>query len=325
MDTSSYDRLVQRIPKYGDVLARIPEQVKEQAFDVHMKSGQPIAVCGSEGVFFLRADGTVTRALTKGLPKISQAELQEIFVRACGHSVFSHEQEIRKGFLLLGGSCRAGLCGTAVLENGGIKSVRDVSSLVFRIPREVRGCGDRLFLEGVDFRRGVLVAGEPSSGKTTLLRDIALSLSTGKFQPIRRVSVLDERGEIGSDFDLGPCTDLLRGYPKALAFDTAIRMLSPEFLVCDELAPGDLDAVRQSVLSGAALIASVHANREEFSHRPLCRSLMKTGAFGTVAYLAGRLRPGEIEDIERIGDGHEADGNAAGAPERPMPGVEPCQ
>ncbi len=298
METAGFDSLARCIPLFGDMLLRVPEEVKSQAFDIHLKSGQPLSICGREGVYFLRRNGKVSRALTEGLVMVSREELQEVFFQTCSQSVFSHEQEIRKGYVLMENFCRAGLCGTAVLENGEVKSVRDVSTLVFRIPRENRGCADRLFLEGVDLRQGLLVAGEPSSGKTTLLRDIAFSLSTGKFRPIRRVAVLDERGEIGGGFDLGPCADVLCGYPKARAFDVAIRMLSPEFLICDELSAGDLETVRQSVFAGVALVASVHAGREGFDSRPLCRGLMESGAFGTVAFLAGRSRPGEIESIE---------------------------
>jgi len=323
MNTTCYDRLARQIPRYGDVLLKVPDAVKEQAFDIHFKSRQPISICGSEGVFFLKENGKVTRALTDGLPCVSGEEMQAVFVQACAHSVFSHEHEIQKGFIAMGGACRAGVCGTAVLENGRVKSVRNISGLVFRVPREVKGCGDRLFLEGVDLSRGVLVAGEPSSGKTTFLRDVALSLSTGKFQPIRRVAVLDERGEIGGEFDLGPCADVLRGYPKQEAFDTAIRMLSPEFIVCDELSSADLEIVRQSVFAGVSLIASVHAGRRELLRRPLCRELLKTGAFGTVVSLSGRSQPGEIEAIEKAGEEYEAVGCGSGNPERSVPGPVP--
>ncbi len=302
MDNSRFDELARRIPRYGDMLLRLPGEVKAQTFDIHLKSGQPVAVCGREGALFLREDGTVTRALTSGLTKIIPEEMRDIFVQTCAQSVFSHENEIKKGYVAVGGAFRAGICGTAVLENGEVKSVRDITGLTFRVPRESRGCADRLFLEGTDLRRGVLVAGEPSSGKTTFLRDLALSLSSGKFQPSRRVAVLDERGEIGGGFDLGPCADVLIGYPKKAAFDAAIRMLSPEYILCDELSADDLGVVSRSAFSGAALIASVHAGREDLHRRPLCRELLKSGAFHTVVRLAGRAQPGEIESIETAGD-----------------------
>lgn len=323
MNTSDFDNVARRIPKYGELLQRLPDDVKAQAFDIHLRAGQPLAVCGREGVFFPREDGTVCRGLTNGLLRVSMGEMQDIFVQSCAHSVFSHEHEIRKGYIQLSSGCRVGLCGTAVLEKGEVKSVRDITSLVFRIPRDVRGCGDRLFLEGVDLRKGLLVAGEPSSGKTTLLRDLAASLSAGKFQPASRVAVLDERGEISGEFDLGPCADVLLGYPKAHAFDVAIRMLSPQYIICDELSPEDLETVRQSVFSGAVLIASVHAGREDLRRRPLCRELLKSGAFRTAVCLMGRAQPGEIESIETIeGEEHEGSGGGAGDPERAVPGAE---
>lgn len=48
--------------------------------------------------------------------------------------------------------------------------------------------------------------------------------------------VLDERFELSADgFDLGACTDILQGYPKQEGFSHAVRCLSPEYIVCDEL------------------------------------------------------------------------------------------
>ena len=304
MDTESFDRIAGQIPLYGGRLLRVPDAVKEQAFDIHIKAGGPVSVCGAEGVFFLK-EGGVTRALTDDLLVVTQNELREVFLTACSHSVFSHEQELKDGYLIFGSGCRAGVCGTAVLENGKVRAVRDVTAMVFRIPRAVLGCGDRLCLEGVDLRCGVLFAGEPSSGKTTLLRDVARSLSVGKFSPIRRVALIDEKGEFQLG-DLGPCADVLRGYPKAAGFQLALRMFSPEFLVCDELSPDDLAAVRGAVLSGAALLASVHAAKEDFFRRSLCRKLLATGAFGAVVFLAGRGTPGEIESIQRVREDENA-------------------
>lgn len=296
-----FDALARELPAHRERLLAIDSAIKEQAFDIRFHRGQPVTVCGADGVFFLTAEGGTTRALTDSLPVTTPEEMEELFLQVCGHSVFSHEEEIRGGYVTFAGGCRVGVCGTAVLEDGRIKSVRDVTTLTFRVPQERLGCGDRLFLEGGDLAGGVLVVGEPSSGKTTLLRDIARSLSVGKFAPSKRVAVLDQRGEIAGPWDLGPCTDVLKGYPKAQGMDIALRMLSPEVILCDELAPGDLPALQDAAFAGVGLVASVHGSPGEVLERPLCRKLLETGAFSLVAALAGRTRPGEIAAIQPVG------------------------
>lgn len=308
MDTSGFDTVARHIPLYRERLLALPGWVKDQAFDIHIASGQPLSLSGKEGALFLGKKG-VTRAFQEGIVTTPQ-QLRELFLAACGHSVFRHEEELRQGYVRLGENLRVGVCGTAVAEGGQVRSLRDITALVYRIPRQVPGCGDRLFLEGVPLERGVLVVGPPSSGKTTFLRDVARSLSWGRFSPSRRVAVLDQRGELGA-FDLGPAADVLRGFPKPAGLDTALRTLSPELVFCDELGDGDLEAVRRAAFSGAALVASVHATREDLERRPLCRELLCTGAFGTVACLSGRARPGELESLETVTVYQEAPGRRA--------------
>lgn len=295
-----FDRVASLLPGYEARLRALPEEVKRSTFDIRLKEGQPLCLCGSMGMLFLRKDGSVTKKQQDDLPLCGKKELRELFFEICGQSVFRHEDEIRSGFLSLRSGYRVGVCGTAVREGERVKTVKDISSLVFRIPRERRGCADRLFLQGVPMEQGVLIAGPPSSGKTTLLRDLSLALSEGRFLSPCRLAVLDERGELGGDFDLGPGADILRGYPKQAAFETALRMLSPQYLVCDELTTQDLEALRSAIFAGVAVIAAVHARREDFLQRPLCRQLLETGAFSSVVFLKGRSAPGSVCGVKSI-------------------------
>lgn len=295
MEPSGFDYVARQIPLYRDLLLAIPERVKDQAYDIHVVRDQPVSISGKEGVLFLTRRGGVSRAAEDGVVTTSQ-QLRELFLQACGYSVFRHEEEIRQGYVRLGENCRVGLCGSAVVAGGAVRSVRDVTSLVYRVPRQVIGCGDRLFLEGVPIEQGLLVVGPPSSGKTTLLRDVARSLSMGRFGASCRVALVDERGELGG-FDLGPNADLLQGYPKEAGLDMAIRTLSPQVIFLDELAPRDLEAVRRASAAGAALVASVHGEAERLWEQPLCRALLETGAFRTAVCLSGREAPGEPVSI----------------------------
>ena len=136
--------------------------------------------------------------------------------------------------------------------------------------------------------------------KTTLLRDIARYIGTVG----HRVVVLDERFELSADgFDLGACTDILQGYPKQEGLSHAVRCLSPEYIVCDELGENDLSAIRAASFSGVALIASIHAGSvHELCCRPLCRGILSLGAFETVALLHGRSAPTKVEKLFLAGD-----------------------
>ncbi len=334
MEPSGFDYVAGQISLYRDLLLALPERVKEQAYDIRVAREQPVSISGKEGVLFLTKRRGASRLPQDGIVTTAQ-QLQELFLQACGYSVFRHEEEIRQGYVRLGENCRVGLCGSAVVVGGAVRSVREVSSLVYRVPRQVIGCGDRLFLEGVPIEQGLLVAGPPSSGKTTLLRDVARSLSLGRFGASYRVALVDERGELGG-FDLGPNADLLRGYPKEAGLDLAIRTLAPQVIVLDELAPRDLEAVRRASAAGAALVASVHGEAGRLWERPFCRSLLETGAFRTAVCLSGRESPGEPAAIlsvtpeggggafETAGRGachpQRCAGRSAGSGEAPAPG-----
>ena len=143
-----------------------------------------------------------------------------------------------------------------------------------------------------------------------MLRDLARQLAGGSRDGYRKVAVVDERGELGSAVqgglqnDLGVSCDLLNGYPKAQGILQAVRVLSPEYIICDELGGNDdAQAVEAGMFSGAVMIATVHAgSREELLQRPVCRRMLETGAFGYVALLTGRRQPGKIAGIYKVGD-----------------------
>lgn len=305
MDTRSFDLAARQLNLYRDRLLSLPDSVKARTSDIRYGTGQPVALWGRDGVRYLTTSGT-TGDTGPDVLISTQAQLQELFMHICGRSVFSHEQEIREGYVQMGGGCRAGICGRAVLEDGRVRSMRDITSIVVRIPREVPGCADRLLGGGLpwaELSRGLLIAGEPGSGKTTLLRDIARSLSMGRFGPSRRVAVLDTRGELSPGFDLGPSADVLLSVPKGAGFQMAIRVLSPDVLICDELAPEDLPAVRASVFAGVGLIATVHAHASDPLSRPFIRELAGAGAFRTMVALRGRDSPFGIGELRRIRPG----------------------
>lgn len=113
---------------------------------------------------------------------------------------------------------------------------------------------------------GMLLVGEPGSGKTTLLRSIARELVRQQ----KILSVIDERRELFAGNTHGEALDVLAGLPKGQAVQMALRTLSPQVILLDEL--GGLDevtALEQGLFSGVDFIATLHAaTPEEATMRP---------------------------------------------------------
>lgn len=277
-------------------LLALPANTKRQAFEIRLRCGRPIALSVADGQLF-PCDGVT----------VSRAVLDEIFYNLCGHAVYSRESDIARGCITVGSGHRAGICGTAVVSGGTVTALRDISSVNLRIAKERMGCADecmgRLFSDGLC---GAVIAGAPCSGKTTILRDMAKALSEGRADGVhRRVAVIDEKGELAAVCggipccDVGQCTDVLDGYPRAEGMLQAVRCLSPDVIICDEVGTEeDVEAVRMCAGAGAAIIVSVHAgSSEELARRPQLISLLRTGALHRVALLRGRSAPSAVAGI----------------------------
>ena len=295
------------------ILAKVPESVKRTTSEIRLRAGRPVSVTVKDDSCFVQRDGSVCfLSEHKELLIAEPRDLEESFHILCDYSVHSHQNEIRNGFLPLPGGHRAGICGTAVYTNGVFSGMRDISSINLRIAREIIGAATPL-LNRISFSqsRGILVAGPPSSGKTTILRDLASQLSTGiNGRRPMRVALIDERGELAGTYrgqcqnNVGICCDILDGYDKAEGILQAIRGLAPQVIICDELGGlKDYESVCASVYAGVRMIASVHAgNALEAEKDSRIRALLETGAFSHIAVLQGMGRFGELEGIYQVGD-----------------------
>lgn len=287
---------------------RLPVSVRSRAQEIRLRVGKPVALSLPEGVCFLSRRGETAARPVGDMLCPTRAQMEEAFRILCDCSVHSHQREIRSGFLTLRGGHRAGLSGTAVQDDAGnILNLREISSVNLRVARDIEGAADpvaaALFRGGQ--AAGTLLFGPPGCGKTTVLRDLARQLSSGRMGRYYRVAVVDERGELAASFggvpqnDLGPCCDILDGYPKGEGILQAVRCLSPDVVLCDEIGgEEDARAVEQSLNAGVAVVASAHAGSlEELAARPQIRRLLRSGAFEHAARLAGRERPGVVAAV----------------------------
>ncbi|MCL2508035.1 MAG: stage III sporulation protein AA [Oscillospiraceae bacterium] len=302
-----FDEAAQIItPAIRDILLSADADIKKRVWEIRLRAGGPVILYGAGGSYFLSRGGRVCRLAKDSLLTASARDIEDTFARLCGYSVHSHEAEIRSGFLTAPGGHRAGICGTAVTENGEIKGVRSVTSINLRIARDCGFAAEELCRRLYRDRLcGVIIAGAPSTGKTTMLRDLARRLGSGSCGHVYKTAVIDERGELAAlrggvpMNDAGFYCDVFTGYPKGEAILSAIRAMSPEMIVCDEIGDvRELWAVRQGLNAGVRFAVSVHAaDVRDFLRRPVSKELLRTSAFDHAVFLKNGGEPCRIEQI----------------------------
>lgn len=276
----------------------MPQAERAVAEELRLRAGHPMSVTLPEGEVVL-----------PGCPVISPGDLRTVLEIATQASAHAALEQVRHGFFTVRGGHRMGLCGTAVVKDGAIHNLRELSSLNIRIARQVTGVGDEILLQlrGEGALPSVLVLAPPGAGKTTLLRDIIRGLSAGVGGPPVRVGVADERGELGAMYegvpqlDLGPHTDVMDGCTKADGLMMLLRGMNPQVLAMDEVtAPGDIDALEAAAGCGAALLATAHGQGiEDLKRRTLYIRLLERRIFQKVLLIErrGGIRSYRLADL----------------------------
>lgn len=288
-------------------LSTLPDSIQENAQEIRIRLNRPLSISCPANTYFLTENGCVTNKITdQPMLFANQKDISDIFHNICNYSVYSRQNEIKNGFVTMQGGHRAGICGTAVIENEKINNIRDISSINIRIAREHKGSGEAILNKIKTVSGGILICGSPCSGKTTVLRDIARLLS---LQYNKKVSVVDERGEIAGTVqgvfqnDVGLC-DVLDGYSKADGIIQSIRSMSPDVVICDEIGGfEDVKAILQNSNSGVSFIATVHCkNSGELIKKPFIKELLKSNVFEKAVFLQNRQNAGKINSIVNCGE-----------------------
>jgi stage III sporulation protein AA len=289
------------------ILKKTDPDMLGKAEEIRMRAGRPLMICFNGDDRFVERDGSL--ALTARQPVLITSEnIVETLELVSKNSLYSYMEEIRNGFITLEGGHRVGVAGKAVLSEGRIRNIKEISGLNIRFAKEIIGCGGKVLKHIISGGSvcNTLIVSPPQCGKTTMLRDLARSLSNGEYAlKGMKVGIVDERSEIASckngipQFDVGLRTDVLDGCPKTQGLPMIIRTMSPEVVITDEIGnSGDCECIIKVLNAGVKVIASAHGySIAEMKTREEVLKLIEKKAFDRYVVLSGREGPGTLEEV----------------------------
>lgn len=75
---------------------------------------------------------------------VTQEMLLRTLQQVCDNSIYSFQNQIKEGFITVKGGHRIGITGNCVIEENKVTNINYISSLNFRIAKEIKGCSNKL-------------------------------------------------------------------------------------------------------------------------------------------------------------------------------------
>lgn len=285
-------------------LKSINENTAKCVEEVRLRVSRPLMIYTCDKGYCVSEFGSLSE--TQGII-VSESDTEQVLQAITGRSPYAYRDEINQGYITLKSGIRAGLAGSALISNGSIKAFKTIEGINFRIPRESFGIAKTLlpFISDGSRLYSTLIISPPRLGKTTLVRDIARCAGNGIGLAPCRVSLIDERQELsacsyGSPlFDVGRETDVISNVLKHTGVFMALRSLSPDIIVTDEIGRNDdLEAIKEVANSGVVMIATAHApDFNSLRNRLFFKKVCDENLFDSYVVLSASLGRITVEQI----------------------------
>ena len=248
-----------------------------QLTEIRIRKNKPIVVFIKGQPYYINEKG-LTCNINNAI-FASKEMIEDIVYKASDFSIYSVNEQIKQGFIMLENGVRIGLCGSVVTENNQTKTMKNWTSLNIRIPHQIKNISLCAFDDIVsEFGiKNTLIISPPGAGKTTFLRDFIYQLSESNY--CLNVCVIDERGEIAggdnSGINLGNFCDVISYSTKKQGFSLSIRSMNPSLIVTDEIGTEeDCQCLIDAMNCGVKVMATIHASSiEELKHKKFFEKL----------------------------------------------------
>lgn len=300
-------------PNIRNLILSNPPYIIEKITEIRLRKNNPVVVYIENSPYFISNNGPLISNPNENCFLINSGDFELIVDRLCNSSFHNNIETMLNGYITAQNGSRVGLCSSAVYKNGVLASIKDISSLNIRIAKEFKNCSRNIINEIYkDNLPSIIVASLPSMGKTTFLRDFARIISSGYKGKYTKTVIVDERNEIAGNFDTGINTDIISGFTKAKGIEAAIRTMSPEIIICDEIGtPDELEKISFGFSTGVKFAVSVHLkSAEKIMPDSVAARLIESGEFEylivlkkyTQEYLVYNLTEENSEGIGNFND-----------------------
>ncbi|WP_303823793.1 hypothetical protein [Ruminococcus flavefaciens] len=300
MGSTSFESITAYFPeKLRKLILGIPATLLEDLTEIRLRTAGPVYLVYSDRILYLCISGRLSSVYNESAYIVGASVIRDIVDRLCHFSVHSCTKQLSEGFFVIENGVRVGLSGAYSSSINPI--LTEFTSLNFRLSRSVDGCAEEIFSSYYD--NNIMICGGVNSGKTTILRDICRLCGN-----LRKTALIDERNEISClckgvpQRSIGVMTDVISNISRSEGIVSAIRTLSPEVIVCDEIASvDDSEAIISGIGCGVKFIVTAHGNCfTELMKRKEIIKLKESGLMDIIIFLKGASAPGKIREVVRL-------------------------
>ena len=132
-----YEQACEFLPHRLKCLAlALPDKQKERTEEFRLRVMRPMTVLTSEG--------ELNAAPADRSSLVTAEDLEQMLGAVTEYSRYACIETLRRGFLPLRGGFRLGVCGSAVVRDGEVSNLKEISSLSLRIVCEEVGLGSNI-------------------------------------------------------------------------------------------------------------------------------------------------------------------------------------